>query len=231
MRKTCALLALFFWTGYGAAAVPLCEPKTAMNPAAVGSAASSASSPTGDWMAMWCPTGKVDANNKPTWSIASTAVLAKYRGLAAASPSTVLSVVTAADPLAALNTLIDTGRILPAPGSQDEYEWKMLFYRACQAAALPPYFGAPIDPLPANYCGNPPVPPAPPVDIYKAFGSLTLYTQANGRLTSVINGRKAPANAECGCSVVKIPAAAANLFYCPLATGPVTEVTQCKKVP
>jgi hypothetical protein len=211
------------------AAVP-CMPKTPNDMRAPGTVSAEGKTPLGEWAAYWCPGGAPDAAGRPTWRLVKHAVLAKYRGSVQSPFSAAWSVLNAADPLAALNALLLANEIIPAPGTQDDYEWRTLLFAACQAAAAPPYLGAPIDPLPVNYCGAPPVPPAPVAALFRtpASGLFTLYTAAGGKLLAKVNGRVAPANALCTCATNKV--VSVNGTYCALDAGAAGEVTLCREV-
>jgi hypothetical protein len=59
-------------------------------------------------------------------------------------------------------------------------------------------------------------------------GSGTLYTIINGKRGNIIPGRTAAPNSLCTCSATPIVYLTAT--FCPLATGPLTEVTMCRQV-
>jgi hypothetical protein len=230
----CATMALFLFLPVLAHAQVICEPYTPQSPNAPGTAASQAKGVVlngkeiGDWWVYWCPTGKLDVAGNPTWGVVSFAVLTKYRPTPFGTAAALWSVYQAPDRLAAFNELAVSKRIVPAVGSVDEYEWKTLLHMACLAAATPPYLGAPIHPLAADYCGPAPTAPAPPVDVYLTVGSYTLYTTSGGKLLAAIKDRKALPNSVCNCTALRIMVGTTP--YCPLNGGSPTEVTACKKV-
>lgn len=91
-----------------------------------------------------------------------------------------------------------------------------------------PYWEEMVASKPADTVITPPPGPKPPQWVTPATGSFTLYKLVGGKLSSVISGRKAPANAACDCSVTSITVAGSAI--CPLAAGPADEGTMCKKV-
>ena len=69
-------------------------------------------------------------------------------------------------------------------------------------------------------------PPPPAAWRTPATGSGTIYIAAGARLGSIVAGRKAPPNTACTCPATPIVYYGGT--FCPLTTGPATEVTLCR---
>jgi hypothetical protein len=69
-----------------------------------------------------------------------------------------------------------------------------------------------------------------PTTVYRtpAAGTFTLYTVSAGKLSGIVSGRKATANALCNCNAAKVVSGTST--YCTLDAGPATEATLCKAV-
>lgn len=234
-RLRSALVALFFClAGHAQAADYPCMPDTPLMRMTgageiIGSKPIELSTPAGEITGWWCmdpitattPPGKVTFSRWYQWS------LNRYRGhpdLRAAFKR----VMAAQDLLAAVNGEMRAGSIPVAPGSQDEYEVKVLIRNACIALTTPPYL-VPIDEPPAGVCGAAPVPPGPVAETWRTpgTGTFTLYTVAAGKLAAIVAGKKAAANAVCNCTT---KVASGSSTYCPIAAAPPTEFTLCRKV-
>ena len=204
----------------------LCLPKTALTPFAEGSAKVLAVTPAAESHAWWCqeatPAGAVRFFRPQYFT-----VLNKHRR--AIDPFTVLQRAAAASaPMEkALSIEAAAAQIIPITGSQDEYDYLTARYQACLKLSTVPYL-VPIDPLPANWCGAAPIAPGPAPDVWRTppSGAFTLFIAADGKLKSIIAGRKATPNALCDCSA---PVMSGTSAYCPLAGAVTTEVTLCKK--
>jgi hypothetical protein len=186
--------------------------------------------PTGTWRYMWCPspTAGVYADGKPkAWRLQTHACLTKYCTLSAGAVTGALwNIATASDKVAAMNAAALESTIVPTD-PHELYAYKVLRREACLDAYTPPYI-VDIIPLPGPHCGDAPLPPAPPVDVWRApAAGNTLYTTINGKLATRIVGRTAAPGALCNCAT---PIAVGASTYCPLATGVPSEVTLCKKV-
>ena|SRR5580765_7352303 len=157
-------------------------------PFAVGSPASSVVTGFGQAAAWWCllpnstylePSGAI----KVRYSLNTMVVLDKYKSAASLSAAA-LRVASATDPRVQLDAEIKAATIIPAAGSDDEYQFRLLRYNACIALTTPPY-SVPIDPLPTDYCGALPLPPVPPILSIPPLAQLTdslggPWTLANG---------------------------------------------------
>lgn len=243
MRKVILFLALIFASSAVSAATftdYLCLPKTASTQLAVvvtpippfklGSNLVQVETPAAQAEAWWClepssvttPPGKITYRPQYRWNLKK---YANHPDLA----SVFRRIMAAPDLLEAVNGEMRVASLSVTEGTQDAYQRDLVLYTACQALAKPPYL-VPIDPLPANWCGTAPVQPGVLPDVYKtpAAGTYTLYTVANGKLASIIAGRKATANATCNSSVPAVMSGTS--IYLPLAGGPLTEYTLCKKV-
>jgi hypothetical protein len=75
---------------------------------------------------------------------------------------------------------------------------------------------------------EPPILPAPPPVVWRtpATGSGTIYLTVGTKLGSIVAGKKAPPNTACACPTPPITYYTGT--YCPLASGPTTEVTLCR---
>ena len=199
----------------------------------VGSAASVASSPAGENNSWWCIDKKAPAvAGKVQYKIEHLTVLKEFQK--SIDPLLALkqaaAAATTADPLAAINALMLSGQTLPTAGTQKSYDYNTLRWMGCTVLATQPYV-VPVDPLPANYCGEKPTLPQASPDLYRtpATGSLTLYNAPAEKLASIVFGKKAPPNAECACDIKSI-LGGGTVKYCPLRAGPTTEVTSCTLV-
>jgi hypothetical protein len=69
-----------------------------------------------------------------------------------------------------------------------------------------------------------------PTTVYRtpAAGTFTLYTVSAGKLSGIVSGRKATANALCNCNAAKVVSGTST--YCALDAGPAAEATLCKAV-
>jgi len=181
----------------------------------------------GEWHAVWCRTGTFNGGPGEVWRLKTHAVLDKYRTVnGAALVAAARSILEAPDPLAALDAMLTTGRIVPPAGSQDRFDWETLLFAACtQGVALPPFPGSVV----TGTC-TPPTPISPQVETWRtpSSGTFTLYTVKNGSLSGIIAARKATANALCDCSAGK--ATSGSSTYCALSGAAPAEVTLCKKV-
>lgn len=136
-----------------------CFPSNYTPTPATGTATRTVTTPAGSADAWWCllPATSSTPPDKVLYAPQIFVVLNKYRS-ATLFLDSLSRIIAASDPFAATQNEIKAATIKPAPGSQDEYEFNLLAYRACQALATPPYT-APIDPLPADWCGIAPVAP------------------------------------------------------------------------
>jgi hypothetical protein len=92
------------------------------------------------------------------YSFNAVIVLDKYKDLAKLAAAA-MRVATATDSRVQLDAEIKAATVIPAAGSMDEYQFRLLRYNVCLELAKPPYT-VPIYALPADYCGAAPVPPA-----------------------------------------------------------------------
>lgn len=218
------LLFLTLWMIIDARAAFDCAPRTALTPAASGTAYIQVTTPAGRAWGYWCPLPQSASTpaGKMVWAPQWQIVLNKFS--TAPDPLSVATgIASAPDLVAAISAAASAAAVTPAVGSQDEYQYKLLKFNVCTALATPPYL-APLDPLPANYCGAAPMPPAPVADIWRALGTA-IYTAANGKLVAP-TGTKASVGALCDGTVPAIPGA---VTYLPLVGGSPAQVTSCKK--
>lgn len=208
-----------------------CLPTTAATPLATGSPRLVVTTPAGEVSAYWCllPRTADTPLSKVMYAPQLFVVLNKYRS-AADFTAAVLRISLAADPYAQTKIEIAAATVVPAPGSQDEYEFKMLRFKGCQALAAKPYL-VPIDEMPPDWCGVAPTAPSAPPENWATppTGTYRLYTTAAGKLATAIAGRIAGPNQTCNCAATKV--ASGTSTYCPVAAAEQTEVTLCKRVP
>lgn len=174
----------------------------------------------GTWKAIWCPTGRFNAAGAEVWELYTHAVLDKYRTLDGATVFDMgKAILSAPDPVAALDAAIKAREFIPPAGSVDRFNWESLLFAACtEGVRLAPFPGQPIT--------RPCTPPTPIVaEVWRAGGG-TIFTAANGRLTGLTT-RKAAAGAKCNNTVSQI--VVKGSVYLPLDGGPLTEVTLCTK--
>lgn len=173
----------------------------------------------GDWRALWCPAGA------GSWQLRTHAVLDRYKTLDASTVAKMaVTIMGSPDPIAALNAAVSDRTVVPPVGTKDRFDWESLLYAAClQGVALPPQ-GVVV----TGTC-KPPVPIQVEVWRTPATGSFTLFTSNGTRLTGLVSGRKATANAKCNAAAPPITVNGA--VYLPLDGGPLTEVTVCVKAP
>ena len=156
----------------------------------------------GEWSNYWCPVIGPIAG-KPYWQQQTFAVLTKYKDVAQVAYATAQA-LTASSPLVSINAAILQGRIEPAVGTQDRFDWETLLYTACNSLVAANQ--VPLDPLPAGYC-KPPTPVLPPAPTY------THAVKANGvspdrpafLLTAGVRGTKEVSRATVGqpCDLTK----------------------------
>lgn len=118
--------------------------------------------PAGSAAAWWCEMPLAPGATAVTWKPQSKAVLTRYKDIAKWGAASARA-LAASDVLSAANAEMFAAEIKPLPGSLDEYEFKRLHHLACLELAKPPYPAVFDVPLPANWCGVAPVPPAVPV--------------------------------------------------------------------
>lgn len=211
-------LLLCFFATYTDAAPFVCMPATSLSPYAEGSKIISVVTAAGKADGYWCPTGDPKGSQFVRQELI---VLNKY----AASPNDVIRrVIFAADFVTAINTELSLA-IVPAPNSTDEFEYKTLQYNLCQAMITKPYAVNMNDP-PAGYCGTPPVLPVASYVTPSSGVSYTIYKTVNGKISSIVSGKKSTAGAACDCSNQII---SGTTTYCALVGGINGEVTQCVK--
>lgn len=219
-----------------------CLPKTNVTPTATGSTLRYAKADTGVWVNWWCPVPPA-AGQDPTktwYRQQAWAALLKYENANTNPIEVVYTIGAAADPLAALNTAATAGAIVPAVGSVDEYNYKMLMWSACQALSTTPYDIPDLVPAP---CPAQPTPPSPttaaPVYIAAANGASTtrqafVATQnTDGSWTrSLTSTGSATVGATCDCQAIKISPFFGSLFCkidVPGATVPMVTACVLKK--
>lgn len=197
----------------------LCIPNTAMTPTAEGSKIRSVVTNAGKADGYWCPTGTADHQ---TWTRQELIVLNKY----AATPSDILRrVVASPDFLTAINAELAVA-VVPVRGSMDEYDYKTLQYQLCLSLISKPYLVEMVDPVP-KFCGSQPKPPVSSYSTPAGGVSYTIYKVVDGKIASVVSGKKASVGATCDCSTSIV---SGSSTYCGLLGGIVGEVTQCVKV-
>ena len=232
MKAFAKLVAILLCASFPAHAQFTCVPNTESTPNGPGSHLVTndllPSKAIGDWRYVWCPAGGYYADGKPKgWNFEPHAVLAKYRGATPSIAGAMWAAYKASDVLAAINAVTTAATIIPTD-PQELYGWRNLRYAACLDASTKPYIVDILD-LPAGWCGAAPVPPGPPVVVWRtprAGSSFTLYTWGAAGLTGIIAGRTAPPNALCDSSV-SVPRGTST--YMPLAGAPQAEVTLCQK--
>ncbi len=200
-----------------------CEPKTSYNANARGSKLVSVKNDNGTADAFWCPI--FDAPSGTTvYRTQYHIVLNQYKDLAY-SVDAFRRIMNAPSFLEAFNDETTAKQIIPKPGIE-KYNYDTLRYLACVKLVTPP-IDVPVNP-PAGFCG---VVPILPIDTFKtpASGSFSLFTYNAGKLTGLVYGRKAAANALCNCFIAQAITGAKT--YCALQTGSPIEVTECVKVP
>lgn len=228
MRK---LIALLFVLACSQAQAYDCFPSLWIPTPGQGTAARTTSTSFGYTKAWWChlPTRQNDLPDKWYWAAQFFRVHNSDQNLtlfAAAAGR----VAVAADPLAQANAEIAAANVPTTPGSQKAYEYAQLFWLACNdlKANPPVVFDTP---LPDNWCGAAPVPPATAEKWNTPlFGTFRLYNFTSaGKLGTTISGRTAGPNQPCDCTVTKILSGTAT--YCPVASAAQTEVTLCQRAP
>ena len=175
---------------------------------------------SGTWKAIWCPTGRFNAAGAEIWELYTHAVLDKYRTLDGVTMFDMgKAILSAPDPVAALDAAIKAREFIPPAGSVDRFNWESLLFAACtEGVRLAPFPGQPI----TRQC----TPPTPiTVETWRASGG-TIFTAASGRLTGLTT-RKAAVGAKCNNTVSQI--VVKGSVYLPLDGGPLTEVTLCAK--
>lgn len=176
-----------------------CLPTSEATPLATGYGTVRVKSAAGEAAAWWCilpirastPLGKVDYG--PQFFV----VLDKYRnvggfvaalGRIAASPT----------PFDTLNGEVKAANVVPAPGSQDEYEYLSLWFSACtQLKNTPLIFDN--DPIPADWCGAPPVPPVTGYAVAGPGASRAAFPIVNGK-RSFSSSKQVSVGTSCDCS-------------------------------
>lgn len=88
-------------------------------------------------------------------------------------------VAAAPDPLRQANIEVATANVKLDPGSQKEYEYAVLRYKACNDLKANPPDGVTFDPIPDNWCGAAPVPPIQTVRWLTA-SIVSYYTSSSG---------------------------------------------------
>lgn len=172
----------------------------------------------GDWRALWCPVGS-------GWTLRTHAVLDRYKTLDASTVAKMaVAIMSAPDPIAALNAAVTTRTVIPPAGTKDRFDWESLLYTACQQGVALPPAGVTV----VGDC-KPPTPIQTEVWRTPATGAFTLFTSNGTRLTGLVSGRKATANAKCNAAAP--PIVVNGVTYLPLDGGPLTEVTVCVKAP
>ncbi len=176
-----------------------CLPTSEATPLATGYGSVSVKSAAGEAGAWLCilpirastPLGKVDYG--PQFFV----VLNKYRnvggfvaalGRIAASPA----------PFDTLNAEVKAANVVPAPGSQDEYEYLSLWFSACTELTKTPYIFD-LDPIPAGWCGVPPVPPSIGYTVAGPGPSRPAFPILNGK-RGFSSPRQVAAGTACDCS-------------------------------
>lgn len=219
-----------------------CIPKTSITPAAPGTQLRYAKADTGIWVNWWCPvppTGTQDPT-KTWWRQQAWAALTKYQNSLPNPIETIYQIGSANDALAALNATATASAVVPAPGSVDEYNYKMLLWSACQALNTPPYD---VPDLTPGSCGTQPTapPPGTTTSVYVAAvnGTSTVRqafpaTQnADGSWTrSLVSTGNATVGATCDCQAIKISPFFGSLFCkvdVPGATTPMVTACVLKK--
>lgn len=200
-------------------AKPACDPVTTKDRTLCGAELKGITA-TGQWRAWWYATG-VTAE-RTTWCSFRWAMLDKY----APSPRTTMTIVDsikdASDVPQAIMDALTTYSVRPPAGSQDEYEFRLLLYAACQAlrASPPTTWIAGQEPKP---CVAPTPPAPPPPGTWRAVGG-TIFRHAAGKLTGVVTGKSAAKDAPCtGLTVAR----AGTFVYQELTGGTAGEATRC----
>lgn len=209
-----------------------CLPTTVATPLATGTATVDVTTPAGTASAWWClvPITAADVEvSKVEYAPQFFVVLNKYRS-ATQFAAAAARIGAASDPVAQARIEVAAATMVPAPGSQDAYDFAVLRRNACIALATKPYLVATLDDLPADYCGAAPVPPVtqpPPTTVWRtpATGRYTLYNTAGGKLTGVAPGAATP-NAQCDGTAPQV--LSGTSVYLPLLGGSPTVVTLCK---
>ncbi len=229
MRK---LIALLFALACPQAQAYDCFPSNWIPTPGQGTAARTTSTSFGYTKAWWChlPTRQNDLPNKWYWAAQFFSVHNSDQNLTLFAAAAT-RVAAAADPLGQVTIELNAANSPLVPGSQKEYEYKVLHFNACNDLKANPPPGVVFDtPLPDDWCGAAPVPPATVEKwVTPLFGTFRLYTFTAGKLAATITGRTAAPNQTCDCTVTKI--AVGTSIYCPLAGAASTEVTLCKKAP
>lgn len=182
--------------------------------------------PVGKDRVWWCskPSGTPDVT---TWVMQHFVVLDKHVDLVKWGASTA-RVLASPEPFLAAQAELDATRIVPAPGSQDEYEYRRLVHSGCLLLVTrPPDSITP--PLTPAFCAAAPTPPAASAIKYASVGTGTVYSTLNGKIVKALAGRKAALGTTCDCQAKIVIGASA---YCTFtgALAP-TEVTTCKVTP
>lgn len=198
---------------------PTCDPMTVKDRRECGAELKGVTS-TGQWRAWWHPIEKTTTTWR--WCPFQWAMLDKY----APSPRGVITIVDAIkdapDVPQAIMDALTQHSVQPQAGSQDEYEFRLLHYAACQALRANPPVSQWIGAGPAP-CVSP-TPPTPPAG-WKAYGGA-IYRHAAGKLTGVVSGKTAAKDAPCTGLTVST---AGTFVYQELVGGVAGEATRCVK--
>lgn len=175
-------------------ATPACEPTSQPDRNLCGPELRGRTS-TGEWSAFWWKDGT-------RWCGYSWAGLYKF----SPSPAQIMQIVDAvraAPGPAAIASAIQRYSVVPAPGSQDEYDFKTLRFAACKAlVASPPQAGMTI----TDTCAAPPAPTVAPAYMVSVPSAYAATQQPDGtwrRSITVLATRPAVGQA-CDCAAITI---------------------------
>lgn len=194
-----------------------CEPKLSPDSTAPGTIQVFGNNELGSWSYFWCP----EPSKPGFWRWNYHTVLKKYRNTVSDPIAMIRGILEAPNRLQAMNSAMLSAEIIPAVGSQDEYEQLRLIYAACVAAESPPANMVPSIKKPAASC----IEPTPPLATTWVAVGGSLFTYVGARLTGLVSGRKALA----GAPTTPTKLTVGTDSYCSLINGIQTEVTKCQK--
>lgn len=173
----------------------------------------------------WCENRNI-VTNAATWRMQQFIVLSKFVDTARWGESS-LRVLTSSDPLTAANAELLAAQVVPAVGSQDEYEVRKLAYTGCLGLLRTTPISTFDPPLTDFFCGAVPTPPVAPPSLYVVASPGSVYTFAAGAVVRAVVGKKAPIGARC---LGELPVVTrGTTLYFPYEGGLPNEATTCKR--
>lgn len=180
----------------------------------------------GSYVASWWCENQNIVTGSVSWRMQQFIVLAKFVDAERWGESS-LRVVTSSDPLTAANAELLAAQVVPAAGSQDEYEVRKLAYTGCLGLLRTTPISTFDPPLTDFFCGAVPTPPTAPPSLYVVASPGSVYTFAAGKIVRAVVGKRAPIGARClGELPVAVNGASSYFTY---EGGLPTEATTCRR--